>query len=422
MSHTHVIVGAGAAGLAAVRAIRRRDATGRIVVVTAESGPAYSPALLPYLLAGKVTEAGLTLADRHFYVANRAELVEGTRVVGVDFDGRRILVEPGRPIEYTTLLIATGASARGDEVPGATIADGPLTLRTLADARVMRDRLQRVDSVAVLGAGLAGLEIAMAARTLGKRVTVVARSDQILSRNIGATDAAIVQGWLEEAGIRFLLGRQTTAVEHAGGRRCLTTVEGDAVPAELLVAAKGAAPNIAWAAPVGARTDQGLAVDGGMRTGIPNVFAAGDAALARHAVTGRVEACATWPSACAQGAVAGANMAGGDAWLAGEIPFNVLPIFDRRVSFMGCTSREALGCLGEGVEHTVVGRPAAGRGRTLWFHDGRVVGAVVFGSQPDAGRLRQAILSGGRVASRHGEVKQLPSLPAAHRRGRSHRR
>jgi NADPH-dependent 2,4-dienoyl-CoA reductase/sulfur reductase-like enzyme len=262
----------------------------------------------------------------------------------------------------------------------------------------------------------------MAARTLGKRVTVVARSDQILSRNIGATDAAIVQGWLEEAGIRFLLGRQTTAVEHAGGRRCLTTVEGDAVPAELLVAAKGAAPNIAWAAPVGARTDQGLAVDGGMRTGIPNVFAAGDAALARHAVTGRVEACATWPSACAQGAVAGANMAGGDAWLAGEIPFNVLPIFDRRVSFMGCTSREALGCLGEGVEHTVVGRPAAGRGRTLWFHDGRVVGAVVFGSQPDAGRLRQAILSGGRVASRHGEVKQLPSLPAAHRRGRSHRR
>lgn len=422
MSHTHVIVGAGAAGLAAVRAIRRRDTTGRIVVVTAESGPAYSPALLPYLLAGKVAEAGLTLADRHFYVANRAELVRGTRVVGVDFDGRRILVKPGRPIEYTTLLIAAGASARGEEVPGASASGEPLTLRTLADARAMRDRLQRVDSVAVLGAGLAGLEIAMAARALGKRVTVVARSDQILSRNAGVEEAVIVQRWLEEAGIRFLLGRQTAAVEHAEGRRCLTTAQGDAVPADVLVAAKGAAPNTAWAAAGGARTDQGLAVDAGMRTVIPDVFAAGDVTFARHAVTGRAEAFATWPSACVQGAVAGANMAGGDAWLAGEIPFNVLPVFERRVSFMGCTSREALGCLGEGVEQTVVGRPASGRGRTLWLHDGRVVGAVVFGSLPDVGRLRQAILSGGRVASRHGEVKQLPSLLAAHRRGRSHRR
>lgn len=99
-------------------------------------------------------------------------------------------------------------------------------------------------------------------------------------------------------------------------------------------------------------------------------------------------------------------MAGGDAGLPGEVPFNVLPVFDRRVSFMGCTSREALGCLGEGVEHTVVGRPVSGRGRTLWLQDGWVVGVVVFGSQPDAGRLRQAIQSGRRLPSRDGGTKE----------------
>jgi len=405
VSETYVVLGAGAAGLAAVRAIRRRDEAGRIIVVTAECCPAYSPALLPYLLAGTVEEKGLALADQRFYDAHQAVLVSGTRVVGVDFERLAVLVEQGGAIKYTTLLIATGAAARGEEVPGATGADGPLTLRTLADARILQGRLEEAESVAVLGAGLAGLEIAMAVRKLGKQVTVLARSDQILCRNAEVGEATIVQGWLEEAGIRFLLGRGASAFEDAGRRRFLTTTRGDAVPADLCVAAKGAAPNTAWAAPVGVRADRGLAVDAGMRTGIPNVFAAGDAALTRHAVTGQVEAFATWPSACAQGAVAGANMAGADARLSGEIPFNVLPVFERRVAFMGCTSSEALRSLGEGVEQRVIGCPALGRGRTLWFHDGRVVGAVVIGSRQDAGRLRQAIQSGVGSAHRCGGVQ-----------------
>ncbi len=397
-----MIVGAGGAGLAAVRAIRRRDAECRIVVVTAESCPAYSPALLPYLLSGAVAEKGLVLADTRFYDAHRVALVPGTRAVGVDFERRTVLVEPGGSLEYSSLLIATGASARGEEVPGATAADGPLTLRTLADARILQRRLEEARSVAVLGAGLAGLEIAMAARRTGKQVTILARSDHILSRNVGAEEAAVVQRWLEESGIRFLLGRDKPAMEQVGARRYLTTGQGDAVPADVCVAAKGAAPNTAWSSPVAARTDRGLVVDEGMRTGIPGVFAAGDAAFSRHGVTGHVEALATWPSACAQGAVAGTNMAGGDGLLSGEIPFNVLPVFDRRISFMGCTSPEALGYLGGGVVRTVIGDPVSGRARTLWLQEGRLVGAVMFGSQPGAGRLRQAIQSGVRPGSAKG--------------------
>ncbi len=402
MSESYVILGAGAAGLAAVRAIRRRDEAGRIVVVTAESCPAYSPALMPYLVAGAVEEEGLALADRRFYEAHQADLVSGTRVVGVDFESRQVWVEPGAAIGYTTLLIATGAAARSETVPGATGADRPLTLRTVADARILQGRLCEAEAVAVLGAGLAGLEIAMAARTLGKQVTVVARSSQILSRNAEAGEAAIVQGWLEEAGIRVLLARTTPALERAGGRRYLTTTQGDAVPADVLVAAKGAAPNTSWVALHCESAEDGLVVDGGMRTVIPNVFAAGDAALARHAVTGRVEAFATWPSACAEGAVAGANMAGGDAWISGEMLFNSLPVFERRVSFMGCTSPDGLRCVAEGVERMVIGDPAAGRGRALWVHDARVIGAVLFGSHPDVGRLRHAIQSGARAATRCG--------------------
>lgn len=398
MTETYVIVGAGAAGLAAVRAIRRRDPTGRIVVVTAETCPSYSPALLPYFLAGEVTEKGLFIAGRAFFAAQRAELRAGKRAVGVDFDSRRVFLNGDEPLAYTKLLLATGALARSEVVPGASVSE-PLTLRTYADALRMRAGLRSSDSVAVLGAGLAGLEIAMAARKLGKEVTVLARSERILSRNADGTDAALVQRWLENAGIRFLLGVEAVAVEGTGSRRYLVAQKEEGVPAGLLVAAKGAAPNVEWAqpVPVGATAAYGLEVDSAMRTRYPDVFAAGDAARSRDAVTGGTGVFSTWPSACAEGRTAGLNMAGGDAKLEGEIAANVLPVLGRRVSFLGCTTAEARAPLGPGVEEVLVGRPGEDGYRRLWFHDGRLVGAVVVGPCRELGVLRHAIETGARL-------------------------
>ena len=109
------------------------------------------------------------------------------------------------------------------------------------------------------------------------------------------------------------------------------------MPADLLLAAKGARPN---ADPLSGGTGSTgfLAVDEHMRTELPDVLAAGDVAMSRDAVSGEPRAFTTWPSACLEGAVAGATMAGGRASVEGEIAFNILPVFGSSAAFIGQTA------------------------------------------------------------------------------------
>jgi phenylglyoxylate dehydrogenase epsilon subunit len=392
MSRTapYVILGNGAAGISAVRAIRLRDSTSPIILITEEPPVAYSPALLPYLLAGKIKEDTIALTDMAFYERLGVTVLHETRAIAVEPQDQCVALANGDGVRYAKLLVATGANAKGEVVRGAP-GGQPLTLRTLVDGRKARGSAARAHHVVVLGAGLAGLEIAMALRQRSKSVTVVARSPQILSRNTGPDEARLVQHLIEQSGVNFLLGRTTEAVEDAGGQAFLTTLEGDTVRADLLIAAKGAEPND-YLLP--SRTDtpkNGIAVDAYMRTTFPNVFAAGDVARSPNALTGDLDTLATWPSACFQGAVAGTNMAGGEACMSGEIRHNVLPVFGRPVAFIGLAGIRSSQARSEPYEIVTAGGEKSDRFRRLYFDRGRLIGAFAVGKSRDLGLLRLLI-------------------------------
>lgn len=391
----YVILGNGAAALAAIRAIRRHDRRTGIFVVAAESSAAYSPALLPYVVSGRLPERRLALTDAAFYAAHDVTVMPGRRGVEVGADEHRVLLDDGREVAFGRLLVATGASAKGSAVDGAAEGE-PLTLRSLDDARRIRAAATGCTSVCVLGAGLAGLEMAMALRELGKDVCVVAASAQILSRNAGPDEARVVQGLLEAAGIRFLLRRSVAGLEHAAGERRLLTNEGDSVPAGLLLAAKGASPNVG-ALIAGAGSAGFLAVDDRMRTQHPDVLAAGDVAKSRDAVSGEPRAFTTWPSACLEGAVAGSTMAGGAASIEGQIAFNALPVFSSSAAFIGETAE---GSHAPDTEAVVWrgSRPEAGLYRRLYVRGDRIVGAAVIGACRDAGLLRRLVETGAGLS------------------------
>jgi NADPH-dependent 2,4-dienoyl-CoA reductase/sulfur reductase-like enzyme len=395
VSAPYLILGNGAAALAALRAIRRHDTATPAVVVTAEAAAAYSPALLPYLIAGRVDEGRLALTGEAFYQAHGAALLSGRRAVELNADEHFVLLDDGSTVAYGRLLVATGASAKSSPVPGA--GDGePLTLRTLDDARRISRRSEACRSVCVLGAGLAGLEMAMALRGRGKQVTVVAASRQVLSRNAGPDEAGVVQGLLERAGIRVLLGRTVEGLERARAGRRLLTAEGDRVPADLLLAGKGARPNLGFV-PAESRPAGALAVDGRLRTTLPDVWAAGDVALARDTLSGERRGFATWPSACLEGAAAGSGMAGADAMVAGEVALNIVPVFGTSAAFIGATAgapSEAQAVVWRGS------RPGQGLYRRLLLHDDRVVGAALVGACRDAGLLRHLVETGARLRGR----------------------
>ncbi len=397
MTAPHVILGNGAAALAAIRAIRRHDRQTAVVVVAAESVAAYSPALLPYVISGRLAEQRLALTDQAFYAAHDVTVMAGRRAVEVCAAEHRVILDDGRDVAYGRLLVATGASAKGTSVAGAD-DDEPLTLRSLGDARRIRARAAGCQAVCVLGAGLAGLEMAMALRELGKDVTVVAASGQILSRNAGPEEARVVQALLEAAGIRFLLRRSVAGLARGSGARWLLTNEGDRVPADLLVAAKGARPN---ADPLTAGTGSPgfQIVDEHMRTALADVLAAGDVAMSRDALSGEPRAFTTWPSACLEGAVAGATMAGGKASVEGEIAFNTLPVFGSSVAFIGETTG---GARTPNTELVVWrgSRPDRGVYRGLYLRGERIVGAVVAGACRDVGLLRHLIATGAGLSPR----------------------
>jgi 3-phenylpropionate/trans-cinnamate dioxygenase ferredoxin reductase subunit len=181
-------------------------------------------------------------------------------------------------LPYDRLLIATGSMPRRLDVEGASL-EGVAVLRDVDDAVWLSRRLETVQTVAVVGAGAIGLELASAARTAGKTVTVVDVARRPLSRILRDHPLADRIAELHAArgvdlrlglGVRRLLGdRRVEAVELTDGGR---------VEAELVLASIGVRPNVELAGEAGLVLDDGIVVDGSLRTSDPSIFAAGDVA------------------------------------------------------------------------------------------------------------------------------------------------
>ena len=180
---TVLIVGAGLAGARTAETLRAEGYEGRVLVVGDESSPPYDrPALSKEFLAGKRDEQSLLLRKPSFWEARRIELVLGERVTGVDHAGRVARTTRGRTLSYDSLVLATGARPR--RLP-LELPKGVYELRTLADARALREELVPGARLVVIGGGFVGAEVASTARELGVDVTIVEAAPAPVSRLLG---------------------------------------------------------------------------------------------------------------------------------------------------------------------------------------------------------------------------------------------
>lgn len=169
----HVIVGAGLAGANAAETLREEGFTGRIALIGEETEPPYErPPLSKDYLLGKGDRSKVFVHDDGWYEQNSVELLLGRRAANLDRSAREVWLEGGDRIRYTKLLLATGATARTLDLPGADLA-GVLTLRRIEDSERLREALRSGGRVAVIGAGWIGLETTAAAREYGCEVTVL---------------------------------------------------------------------------------------------------------------------------------------------------------------------------------------------------------------------------------------------------------
>lgn len=304
-----VIVGAGECGARAVFALREKGFDGTITLIGNEDHLPYErpPLSKEALVAG---DGPKLVADAERYAAAGIAVLCGRPVIEIDRTARRVLLGDGTAVPYDKLLLATGARPRS--LPGTVCGGRIAALRSHDDAARIRAYLVEGSHIAILGGGFIGLELAASARKLGASVTLIEGLPRILSRGVPAEIAAIVASRHAEEGVEVLCAAKVAGIEERPGEVRLTLEDGRVVAASLLVVGIGAVPNTELAEMAGLAVDNGIAVDGLLRTSDPDILAAGDCTSYPLPLYGdrrvRLE---SWRNAQEQGQLAAANMLGG---------------------------------------------------------------------------------------------------------------
>ena len=323
-----VIVGAGQAGRRAAECLRAAAPDASICVVGEELHLPYDrPSLSKAALLDGEREVHAFIRDEAFYAGERIALRLGVRAISIHRAEKAVDLSDGSKVPYDRLLLATGSRVR-------TLAGtGVYYLRTLDDARALRQRLLPGTRVAMVGAGFIGLEVAATAITLGCKVTMLEPAERVLKRTMPASISAYVGDMHVRRGVALRLGTEVKGVaSHEDGVRIDTN--GEALVADLVVAGIGVIPNTELAEAAGLEVNDGIVVDELCRTSDTDIFAAGE--VTRHYITAldRVARVESWQVAEKQPAVAAANMLGGSERY-GEVPWLWSDQYDCNIQTLG---------------------------------------------------------------------------------------
>jgi 3-phenylpropionate/trans-cinnamate dioxygenase ferredoxin reductase subunit len=273
-----VILGAGHAGGTAAALLRQYGFEGPITLVGEEPIPPYQrPPLSKAWLKGEADADSLALKPLEFYAENGIDFRPGVRAAQINRGAKTVILSDGAALAYDKLIIATGARAIALPIPGAELS-GVMFLRTAADAEQLKAQVGPGKTLAVVGGGYIGLEVAASGRALGAQVIVLEREDRLLARVACPELSDFFRGYHETHGVRFNLGCSVVGFEGEGHVRGVKLASGEVVPCDAVVVGVGAHPNDEIAADAGLETARGVVVDLDARTSDPDIFAIGDVA------------------------------------------------------------------------------------------------------------------------------------------------
>lgn len=331
-----VIVGGGLAAARAVEALRDNNFDGHIVVFADEEHLPYErPPLSKEYLAGKKSLTDFTVRNSDWYRDNNVDLRLSTRVTDLDASAHTVGLADGTTVGYDKLLLATGSASRRPPIPGSD-AGGVYYLRTYEDAVALNSVLTEGASLAVVGAGWIGLEVAAGARQRGVDVTVVEAASQPLLAALGETVGEVFATLHREHGVDLRLQTQVEEITRADGAATgLRTRDGSTIGADAVLVAVGAKPNTELAEQAGlSMGDGGVLVDASLRSSDPDIFAVGDIAAAHHPLFGTRIRTEHWANALKQPAVAVAGMLGTPGEYA-ELPYFFTDQYDLGMEYAG---------------------------------------------------------------------------------------
>jgi 3-phenylpropionate/trans-cinnamate dioxygenase ferredoxin reductase subunit len=335
-STTFVIVGGGLGGAKAAEALREKGFDGKVVLLADEEHLPYErPPLSKEFLAGKKSLGDFTVHDADWYRDNDIDLRVGTEVLAIDPGAHIVKLSGDDAVRYDKLLLATGSRPRTPPIPGVD-STGVHYLRKVDDASRLNTALIEGSSLAVIGAGWIGLEVAANARERDIDVTVVESAKLPLIGAVGEEVGGVFAKLHRDHGVDLRLQTEVKEITTADGKATgLRLGDGSTVIADRVLVAVGAQPNIELADESGLSTgDGGVLVDASLRTSDADIYAVGDIAAAEHPLLGGRIRTEHWANALKQPAVAAAGMLGEQAEYA-ELPYFFTDQYDLGMEYAG---------------------------------------------------------------------------------------
>jgi 3-phenylpropionate/trans-cinnamate dioxygenase ferredoxin reductase component len=382
-----VIIGAGQAGCQAVASLRADGFAGSLTMVGDEPfAPYQRPPLSKTYLMGTMERDRLFLKPDAFYAEAKCELILGTAATAIDRAKKSVKLSDGRALAYDKLLIATGSRVREIKVAGAHLP-GIHYLRSIADVDALRPAFKSARSLAVVGGGYIGLEVAAVARKYDLAVTVIEAMDRVMARAVSEPVSEFYEAVHREAGVAFHLN---TGVSGFEGTDRLTGVRmGERVhAADIALVGIGIVPNQEIARDAGLDCTDGIVVDPLCATSDPAIFAAGD--CTRH--TGRDGAVIRLE--CVQNAIDQAKHAA-LAMLGKPMPYREVPWF---WSDQYDLKLQIAGLIRPGDAIFVRGDPASRKFAVFHLRDGVVAAVEAVNAAPEYLIGRKLIADGVRIA------------------------
>jgi NADPH-dependent 2,4-dienoyl-CoA reductase/sulfur reductase-like enzyme len=324
MSDLHVkylLVGGGLASSAAAVAIRAADRDGAVLLVGQEINRPYRRTALSgdYLLRKAGRQSLFTLPP-DWFEKNGVSLRTGRRVSHLDTARQAATLDSGEEVSFDRMLLATGATPRPLEIPGARLPN-LFYLRNVEDAdrivhaveqarREGRAHERGRGRAVVIGGGPMGVELAATLVRLELAVELLVAQDRPWHRFAGENAGRLLAAHLQKRGVNVHLNSPALRLEGDGRVQRVVLGDGRTLPCDFAIAAVGLLPNkeLLRGTPIAA--GKSILVDDGCRTNVANVFAAGDCAAVFDPRFGKHRGQSQWDEAEITGALAGANMAG----------------------------------------------------------------------------------------------------------------
>jgi NADPH-dependent 2,4-dienoyl-CoA reductase/sulfur reductase-like enzyme len=383
-----VIVGGGLAAARVVKAYREAGGEDPVRLLTADSAFPYNrPPLSKRYLRGEIDAEGTLVEQPSFYEEHDCGCDLETEVVAVH-EGE-VELSSGERVPFDRLVIATGASPRRLDVPGAGL-DGVFALRTLADSTAIRERAAKSKRAFVVGSNFIGLETAASLTQLGLQVTLCDRGRELFRALEVPAYSEYLADLYSERGVELLFEDEVAEVHGEGSVAAVLTRKGEEREADLVVAGIGVVPNTGVLEGTGVDVDDGVIVNERFETSRPGIYAAGDVARFPDPVFGRSRRIEHWSNASYQGSELGKILAGEDGG------------YDTVSSFFSEIFGASVRYFGDATGHDdVVQRGDFREGKVVCLHTaaGRIVAALTMGQEDEVhDRIKELIRAGAPVS------------------------